>query len=79
VKSGEINKLFNTKNMSEIKGKHAMVLNMISEVAANYNQARIVHTDTEDYKLDGRHLKISGKNLLYFGSCGYSVWNSMPA
>jgi 7-keto-8-aminopelargonate synthetase-like enzyme len=57
--------------MTELKSKHEMVLNMISEVAAITTKLGIVHNNTEDYELDGRHIKISGKDLLYFGSCGY--------
>ncbi len=57
--------------MAETKSKHEMVLNMISDVAAITTKLGIVHNTTEDYKLDGRHIKILGKDLLYFGSCGY--------
>jgi len=57
--------------MAELKSKHEMVLDMISEVAAITTRLGIVHNNTEDYRLDGRHIKISGKELLYFGSCGY--------
>lgn len=48
-----------------------MVLNMISDVAAITTKLGIVHNNTEDYELDGRHIRILGKDLLYFGSCGY--------
>jgi 7-keto-8-aminopelargonate synthetase-like enzyme len=57
--------------MAETKSKHEMVLNMISDVAAITTKLGIVHNNTEDFTLDGRHIKISGKDLLYFGSCGY--------
>jgi len=57
--------------MAEMKSKHEMVLNMISDVAAITTKLGIVHNNTEDYSLDGRHIRISGKDLLYFGSCGY--------
>lgn len=57
--------------MAEVKSKHEMVLDMISEVASITTKLGIVHNILEDYELDGRHIKIEGKNLLYFGSCGY--------
>ena len=44
---------------------------MISEVAAITTKLGIVHNNTDDYKLDGRHITIAGKPLLFFGSCGY--------
>jgi 7-keto-8-aminopelargonate synthetase-like enzyme len=57
--------------MAEAKSKHETVLNMISDVAAITTKLGIVHNTTEDQKLDGRHIRILGKDLLYFGSCGY--------
>src|SRR5690242_16879234 len=57
--------------MRELKSKHETVLNMINELATITSKLGIVHNETEDYQLDGRHLRIEGKDLLYFGSCGY--------
>ncbi|MCX6291455.1 MAG: aminotransferase class I/II-fold pyridoxal phosphate-dependent enzyme [Bacteroidetes bacterium] len=57
--------------MAELKSKHEMVLNMINELATITVKLGIVHNNTEDIKLDGRHIRIAGKDLLYFGSCGY--------
>ena len=57
--------------MAEVKSKHEMVLGMISEVASITTKLGIVHNIIEDDELDGRHIKIDGNDLLYFGSCGY--------
>jgi len=57
--------------MAELKSKHELVLSMISEVASITTRLGIVHNNVEDEKLDGRHITVEGKELLYFGSCGY--------
>ncbi len=57
--------------MAGLKDKHEMVMDIVNQVAAIAVKLGIVHTNTEDIKLDGRHITIKGKKLLYFGSCGY--------
>ncbi len=57
--------------MSELKSKHEMVIEIISQVAAITTKLGIVHNTTDDISLDGRHITIRGSKLLYFGSCGY--------
>lgn len=57
--------------MSELKSKHQMMLEIVSEVADITTKLGVVHAETEDYTLDGRHIRIKGKDLLYFGSCSY--------
>lgn len=55
----------------EQKSKHEQVLEIVNEVATLAARLGIVHNDTEDVTLDGKHIRIRGKDLLFFGSCGY--------
>ncbi len=57
--------------MRELKEKHEMVMDIVNQVATIAAKLGIVHTNTEDIELDGRHITIKGNKLLYFGSCGY--------
>ena len=57
--------------MAELKNKHEMVIDIISQVAAIATKLGILVNNTEDIALDGRHITIKGNKLLYFGSCGY--------
>lgn len=57
--------------MRELKDKHEMVMDIVNQVAAIAVKLGIVHTNTEDISLDGRHITIKGQKLLFFGSCGY--------
>jgi len=55
----------------EQKSKHEQVLEIVNEVITLASGLGIIHTTTEDVSLDGRHIKINGQDLLFFGSCGY--------
>jgi 7-keto-8-aminopelargonate synthetase-like enzyme len=55
----------------EQKSKHEQVLEIVNEVATLASQLGIVHNETEDISLDGRHVIIRGQKLLFFGSCSY--------
>ncbi|REJ82493.1 MAG: aminotransferase class I/II-fold pyridoxal phosphate-dependent enzyme [Bacteroidetes bacterium] len=57
--------------MSSIKTKHDQVLEIVNQVATIAAKLGIVHNNTDDGILDGRHISIKGNKLLYFGSCGY--------
>ncbi len=57
--------------MADLKNKHEMVIDIVNQVASIAAKLGIVHTNTEDIALDGRHITIKGNKLLYFGSCGY--------
>src|SRR5438105_7383752 len=57
--------------MSELKSKLEMVIEIVNQVASIAANLGIVHNVTEDESLDGRHVTIQGKKMLYFGSCGY--------
>ncbi len=57
--------------MSDLKNKHEMVVDIMTQVATIATKLGIVHNNNEDESLDGRHLTIRGNKLLYFGSCGY--------
>jgi len=57
--------------MSELKNKHELVMDIVNKLAEISIKLGIVHNDTEDESLDGRHISIKGEKLLYFGSCGY--------
>ena len=48
-----------------------MVTDIVNQVASIAARLGIVHNNTEDATLDGRHITIRDKKLLYFGSCGY--------
>jgi len=53
------------------KSKYENAVEIVNEVATLATQLGIVHTETENDTLDGRHISINGKQLLFFGSCGY--------
>ncbi len=55
----------------EQKSKHEQVLEIVNEVASLAAKLGIVHNDTDDVSLDGKHITIRGQKLLFFGSCGY--------
>lgn len=57
--------------MSDLKSKHEMVIEIVNQVASIAAKLGIVHNNTDDEILDGRHITIRGKKMLYFGSCGY--------
>ncbi|MEO0311480.1 MAG: hypothetical protein RIQ89_1137, partial [Bacteroidota bacterium] len=57
--------------MSELKSKHEMMIDIVNQVASMAAKLGIVHNDTEDYTLDGRHVTIKGEKIKYFGSCSY--------
>jgi 7-keto-8-aminopelargonate synthetase-like enzyme len=48
-----------------------MVIEIVNQVASIAAKLGIVHNNTDDEILDGRHITIRGKKMLYFGSCGY--------
>ena len=48
-----------------------MVIEIVNQVASNLAKLGIVHNSTDDEILDGRHITIHWKKMLYFGSCGY--------
>ncbi|MFM8432806.1 MAG: aminotransferase class I/II-fold pyridoxal phosphate-dependent enzyme, partial [Bacteroidota bacterium] len=57
--------------MSDSKSKHEVVMDLINKVADITVRLGIVHQNTQDESLDGRHITVNGEKLLYFGSCGY--------
>lgn len=57
--------------MSELRSKHEMVIEIVNQVASIAAKLGIVHNNTDDVTLDGRHITIRGNKMLYFGSCGY--------
>ena len=57
--------------MTDLKNKHEMVVDIMTQVATIATKLGIVHNNCQDEVLDGRHLTIRGNKLLYFGSCGY--------
>lgn len=59
------------RTMNDVKSKHETIKELISKVADITIRLGIVHQNTEDVTLDGRHVTINGDRLLYFGSCGY--------
>ncbi len=48
-----------------------MVNDIVNQVATIATRLGIAYASTEDEVLDGRHITIKDKKLLYFGSCGY--------
>ena len=46
-------------------------MEIVNQVASLAAQLGIVHNETEDLSLDGKHIRIRGQDLLFFGSCGY--------
>ncbi|MFM7217531.1 MAG: aminotransferase class I/II-fold pyridoxal phosphate-dependent enzyme, partial [Bacteroidota bacterium] len=57
--------------MADSKSKHEVVMELINKVADITVRLGIVHQNTQDESLDGRHITLDGEKLLYFGSCGY--------
>lgn len=57
--------------MSELKSKHEMMIDIVNQVASMASKLGIVHNETDDITLDGRHVTIRGEKIKYFGSCSY--------
>ena len=53
------------------KSTHEKGIEIVNEVATLASKLGIIHAETENEELDGRHITIDGKELLFFGSCGY--------
>ncbi len=57
--------------MELLKSKHEATLDIVNNVLTGTAQMGITHLTTEDEQLDGRHIRLNGKDLLNFGSCSY--------
>ncbi len=55
----------------KLRNNHEKAIEIVNEVATLATKLGIVHTETENESLDGRHVTINGQKLLFFGSCGY--------
>jgi len=55
----------------KLRNSHEKAIEIVNEVATLATKLGIVHTETENEALDGRHVTINGQKLLFFGSCGY--------
>ena len=47
------------------------MIEIIDQMLTSSSRLGITHLTTEDERLDGRHLRINGSDLLNFGSCSY--------
>lgn len=56
---------------TEEKSKHEQILDIVDQVLTASNELGITQVATEDEELDGRHIRINGKDMLNFGSCSY--------
>ena len=57
--------------MELLKSKHESTLDIVNSVLTGTAEMGITHLTTEDDQLDGRHIRINGKDMLNFGSCSY--------
>lgn len=53
------------------KTRYEQVLDTIDEVTNISANLGIAHIEVEDYELDGRSIRVKGKDILNFGSCSY--------
>jgi 7-keto-8-aminopelargonate synthetase-like enzyme len=53
------------------KTRYEQVLDTIDEVTNISANLGIAHIEVEDYELDGRSIRVKGKDVLNFGSCSY--------
>jgi len=60
-----------TQPATEEKSKHEQIIEIVDQVVTASTELGIAHVATEDDELDGRHIRINGKDLLNFGSCSY--------
>ena len=57
--------------MELLKSKHEATLDIVNNVLTGTAEMGITHLTTEDEQLDGRHIRLNGKDMLNFGSCSY--------
>jgi 7-keto-8-aminopelargonate synthetase-like enzyme len=60
-----------SRSLTDSKSKHEVVMDLINKVADITVKLGVVHQNTQDEVLDGRHITLEGQKMLYFGSCGY--------
>ena len=60
-----------SRSLTDSKSKHEVVMDLINKVADITVKLGVVHQNTQDEVLDGRHITLEGQRMLYFGSCGY--------
>lgn len=56
---------------TEEKSKHEQILDIVDQVLTASNELGITQVATEDEELNGRHIRINGKDMINFGSCSY--------
>src|SRR5687768_16817430 len=55
----------------DAKNKHEQILEITNQNVITSKQLGIVHLSDENDLLDGRHIRIKGKETINFGTCGY--------
>jgi 7-keto-8-aminopelargonate synthetase-like enzyme len=60
-----------SQQFPQLKSKHQQMIEIIDQMLTSSARLGITHLTAEDERLDGRHLRINGSDLLNFGSCSY--------
>src|SRR5690348_15122349 len=55
----------------EEKSKYEQGIAIVNDILGMAARLGVIHTVTEDVTMDGRHVRVNGEDLLFFGSCSY--------
>jgi 7-keto-8-aminopelargonate synthetase-like enzyme len=55
----------------DTKSRHEQILEVVNQTAETTRKLGIIHLMDENDISDGRHIRIKGKELVNFGTCGY--------
>jgi 7-keto-8-aminopelargonate synthetase-like enzyme len=57
--------------LQDAKSKHEQILEITNQNVITSKELGIIHLSDENDLLDGRHIRINGKETINFGTCGY--------
>lgn len=60
-----------SESIPQDKSKHEQILDIVDDIFTAAHDLGISQVETEDEELDGRHIRIHGKDMINFGSCSY--------
>lgn len=55
----------------DAKSRHEQILDVVNQTAETTRELGIIHLMDENDVSDGRHIRIKGRELVNFGTCGY--------
>ncbi len=57
--------------LQDAKSKHEQILEITNQNVITSKELGIIHLSDENELLDGRHIRINGRETINFGTCGY--------